>query len=434
MNTVGTGDVTTHRGAKAPANDLDVDRIRGDFPILRQKINGHPLAYLDNAATTQKPDAVIDAMSDFLRTSNANVHRGIHTLSERATAAYEGAREKIARFIGAESVKNVVFTRNTTESINLVAHGWGRKSGSFGRRYVDSGDEILLTEMEHHSNLVPWQILAQETGAQLRFVPIADDGHLALGELPRLLTPRTRIVSIVHVSNVVGTINPVAEIVRTVREHSDAIVLVDGAQAVPHMPVNVREVGADFYAFSGHKMAGPTGIGVLYGRTELLLDMNPFLGGGDMIRTVWFDKALWNELPYKFEAGTPAIAEAVGLGAAVDYLAGIGMDRVFAHGRALARYALDRLAAARGIRIFGPLGDRAALVAFSMDGVHPHDIATLLDQEGVAIRAGHHCAQPLLRKLGVISTARASFYVYNRRDEIDRLAGGLDHVRTVFAA
>jgi len=406
---------------------LDVWAVRRDFPILHQEVNGHPLVYLDNAASSQKPLRVIEAIDAYYRRYNANVHRGIHKLSEEATTAYEDARRKVARFINARTPKEVIFTRNTTESINLVAYSWGRAN-------IREGDEILLTQMEHHSNLVPWQLLAQEKGARLRFIPVTDDGLLDLDAMDELITERTRLVSVVHMSNVLGTINPVEEIIHRAHE-AGALVLLDGAQSVPHLKVDVQALDCDFLAFSGHKMCGPTGIGVLYGKRELLEAMPPFLGGGDMIREVYLERSTWNSLPWKFEAGTPSIAQGIGLGYAVDYLTEIGMDAIHAHEQEVAAYALSRLSEIPGITIYGPpVKLRGGVVSFNLEGVHPHDMATILDAEGVAIRAGHHCAQPLMRRLGVVATARASFYLYNTCEEVDALVRAVEKARQVFGA
>lgn len=403
-----------------------IEEIRADFPVLIRQVHGHPLAYLDNAASSQKPLAVIQAMDDYYRRTNANVHRGVHTLSEEATALYEGARRRIARFINAASSKEIIYTRNATEAINLVAYSWGLDN-------LKPGDEVLITQMEHHSNIVPWQLVCQRTGATLRYVPIDHQGRLRLDLLDSLLTERTRIFAFVAMSNVLGTINPVAELVA--RAHAvGALALVDGAQSVPHLPVDVQALNCDFLAFSGHKMLGPTGIGVLYGKRELLEQMSPFLGGGDMIREVHMDGSTWNSLPWKFEAGTPAIAEAIGLGAAVDYLSELGMDWVQKHERDLVSYAMERLSQIEGLRILGPPAEeRGGVVAFSLDGVHPHDIAAVLDSEGIAVRAGHHCAQPIHDCFGLVATARASFYIYNTRQEVNRLARALEKAQEVFA-
>lgn len=407
------------------ASALDVEAIRRDFPILHQEVHGRPLVYLDNAASSQKPRAVIEALDEYYRRYNANVHRGIHTLSERAGQAYEKARRKVARFINARSVKEVIWTRNTTESINLVAYSWGRAN-------IGAGDEILLTEMEHHSNLIPWQILAEEKNAELNFICVTDDGLLDLEGLDQLLTERTKLVSLAHMSNVLGTINSVAEIAR--RAHAvGAKVLLDAAQSVPHLPVDVRALDCDFMAFSGHKMCGPTGIGVLYGKRELLEEMPPFLGGGDMIKEVSLESSTWNDLPWKFEAGTPSIAEAIGMGVAVDYLDGVGMSAIHRHEQEVARYALEALSSVGGLTLYGPPAEmRGGVTTFNVPGVHPHDLATILDSEGVAIRAGHHCAQPLMRRYGVPATARASFYLYNTQAEVDVLIRGLEKAKAIF--
>lgn len=405
---------------------LDVNLIRKDFPILARLVEGQPLTYLDSAATSQKPQCVIDALTRYYTHYNSNVHRGIHTLSEEATQGYEGARQKVADFISAPSQRSVIFTRNATEAINLVAHSWGRS-------HVGPGDEILLTEMEHHSNIIPWQLLAKDVGAKLRCIPITEEGLLDLTQLDALLTERTKLVAITHVSNVLGTINPVGAIIEAAHRRG-ARVLVDGAQSAPHMPVNVAAIDCDFFALSGHKMLGPTGIGVLYGKEELLKDMEPFLGGGEMIREVWLDRATWNELPWKFEAGTPAIADAIALGAAIDYLNALGMDNVRQHEKEITAYALEKLGALEGMTIYGPKDPnlRGGVVAFNYAELHPHDLGTALNQAGIAIRAGHHCAQPLMRRLGVVATARASFYIYNTAEEIDLLARALIKVAEFF--
>lgn len=405
---------------------LDVERLRADFPILHQQVNGHALAYLDSAASSQKPASVIDALSDYYGRYNANVHRGVYHLSEQATEALEQARRKIARFIGAGSPREVIFTRNTTESINLVAHSWGRAN-------LRPGDRILLSEMEHHSNLVPWQIIAAATGAELDFIPLDSLGRLALDDLPTLLTERTRLVAITHMSNVLGTINPVAEIAAAARAVG-ALVLVDGAQSVPHFAVDVRALGIDFLAFSGHKMCGPTGIGVLWGRKQLLQAMPPFLGGGSMIKTVSLRQSTWADLPSKFEAGTPAIGEAIGLGYAVDYLSAVGMDAIHATEQQLTAYALERLQATDGLQLYGPpAAERGGVVAFNLRDVHPHDVAAVLDRHGVAVRAGHHCCQPLMGILNAQATARASFYLYTTPAEIDQLADALEQCKRIFS-
>jgi cysteine desulfurase/selenocysteine lyase len=398
--------------------------IRADFPILQREINGKPLVYLDNAATSQKPLAVLQAMEDYYRLHNANVHRGVHTLSEEATAQYEGARGRIARFINAPSSKQVIFTRNATEAVNLVAYSWGLDT-------LKPGDEVLITQMEHHANIVPWQLIAQRTGATLRYIPLDPQGVLRLDLLDTLLTERTKLFAFVAMSNVLGTINPVEELVA--RAHRvGALALVDGAQSVPHLPVDVQGLDCDFLVFSGHKMCGPTGSGVLYGRRELLEAMPPFMGGGDMIREVRLEGSRWNTLPWKFEAGTPAIAEFIGLGAAVDYLAGLGMDWVQQREHELVRYAMEQLARVEGLHILGPGSEqRGGAVAFTLGEVHPHDIAAILDSEGIAIRAGHHCAQPIHDFYGISASARASFYFYNTLEEIDQLAQGLGKVHAV---
>ena len=410
----------------ATANSsLDVSAIRADFPILDRTVHGKKLVFLDSAASSQKPLQVMRAMDEYYRSSHANVHRGVYTLSEEATDLYEAARKKVARFIGAKSSREVIWTRNATESINLVAYSWGRAN-------IRAGDEILLTEMEHHSNIVPWQLLAQEKGARLRYIPINDDGTLKLDSLDQLLTPRTRLVAFTHMSNVLGTVNPAQALVE--RAHAaGAVCLVDSAQSVPHMPVNVQELGCDFMAFSGHKMCGPTGIGVLWGRRDLLEAMPPFMGGGDMIRRVTFEGSEWAELPYKFEAGTPAIAEAIGLGAAVDYLGSLGMAAVRAHEKETTAYALERLVEVPGVNLYGPADPElhGGLATFTLDGIHPHDLATILDADGIAVRAGHHCAMPLHLKLGLPATTRASFYIYTLREEIDALVKALYHAKQV---
>ncbi|HEX6606054.1 MAG TPA: cysteine desulfurase [Chloroflexia bacterium] len=400
--------------------------VRADFPILRQEVHGYPLCFLDNTATAQKPEPVLAAMDSYYRTTNANIHRGVYQMSEQATALYEDARARIAAFINAQSSREIIYTRNTTEAINLVAATWGRAN-------VGPGDAILYTAMEHHSNLVPWQLLAQDRGATLRYIPIDDAGRLVLDDLDTLLDG-VKIVAVTYASNVLGTINPVAEITEAAHRHG-AVVLIDGAQAVPHMPVDVQALGCDFLAFSSHKMLGPTGIGCLYGRRSLLEAMPPYQGGGDMIRRVTLERSTWNDLPWKFEAGTPAIAEAIGLGAAVDYLSALGMDNVRAHEQQLVAYALDRLATVPGLRVLGPpAAERGGVAAFSLGEIHPHDIASLLDQRGIAIRAGHHCCQPIMDYYDVPALARASFYIYNTEADVDRLVEGLHFVREVFGS
>ncbi|MCC6350306.1 MAG: cysteine desulfurase [Candidatus Eisenbacteria bacterium] len=424
MNATRTGAVAGPQDAPAAAA-FDAARVRADFPIFttpREK----PLVYLDSAATSQKPEAVLEAMDRYYRTCNANIHRGIYRIAEEATALYEDARRHVAGFVNAASPREIVFTRNSTEAINLVAHAWGRT-------FLKDGDAIVLTPMEHHSNLVPWHLLAAGRKVELRFIPMTADGQLDLDALPGLLADgRVRLVSFVHVSNVLGTINPAAEIARIAKERG-ATVLVDASQSAAHMKLDVRALGADFVAFTGHKMLGPTGIGALWGRRELLEAMPPFLGGGEMIREVSLTSSKWNELPWKFEAGTMPIAEAAGLGAAVRYLEALGMERVFAHDRELVTYALDRLAGVPGLKVLGPSAERrGGLVAFTMDGIHPHDVATVLDQRGVCVRAGHHCAMPLHEQLGVPASARASFHCYSQRDEVDELVAGLHEARRVF--
>jgi cysteine desulfurase/selenocysteine lyase len=406
---------------------FDVLALRREFPILQQQINGKPLAFLDSAASSQKPRRVIVCLEEYYERTNANVHRGVYKLSEEATFAFERARGKVARFIGASSPKEIVFTRNTTEAINLVARAWGDAN-------VRAGDRILLSTMEHHSNLVPWQQLAQRTGAQLDFLQIDAAGRLVLEDLDTLLTERTKLVALAHQSNMLGTINPVREI--AARAHDvGALMLIDGAQSVPHMPVNVQELGVDFLAFSGHKMCGPTGIGALWGRRKILEAMPPFLGGGSMIREVTLYETTYADVPARFEAGTPAIGEAIALGEAVDFLSAIGMDKVFAHEQHMLAYTLQRLAQVEGLRVYGPPTpeNRGAAVSFVLDGVHPHDVAAVLDGEGIAVRAGHHCCQPLHTLLDVPATTRASFYLYNIPEEVDRLVAGLEKTRKLFA-
>ena len=400
--------------------------IRADFPVLDREFDGKPLVYLDSAATSQKPRQVIAAVEDYYERSNANIHRGVYSLAREATELFENARERVAAFAGWDTA-DTIFTKNATEAINLVAYSWGRAN-------VGEGDEVLITHMEHYSNIVPWQLLCQERGARLRYLSVSDTGELSLDELDSVLASgRVKLVAVAHVSNVLGTLNPVAEIVRRARA-AGAVSLVDGSQAAPQLPLDVREIDPDFYAWTGHKALGPTGIGVLHGRHELLMEMPPFLGGGDMISKVEFDSSTWNELPWKFEAGTSPIAEGVGLGAAVDYLSAIGMENVRAHEKDLTAYALDRLPEVEGIRLFGPPDPerRGGVVSFALEGMHPHDVAELCDREAVCIRAGHHCAMPLMRMLGVPATARASFHVYNSREDVDRLVDALQKARSVF--
>ncbi len=404
---------------------FDVARVRADFPILHQRVHGKPLVYLDNAATTQKPKAVIDAIDHYYRADNANVHRGVHLLSERATAGYEGARAKVKQFLNARSHKEIVFVRGTTEGINLVA-------STFGRANVRAGDEVLITEMEHHSNIVPWQMLCEQVGAKLKVVPISDSGELEFDAFERLLNERTRLVGVVHCSNALGTINPIKRIIE--RAHAvGAVVLIDGAQAVAHLAVDVQKLDCDFYAFSGHKLYGPTGIGVLYGKEKYLAAMPPYQGGGEMIKQVSFEKTIYNDLPYKFEAGTPDIAGAIGLGAAIDYVSQIGLGAIAAHERALLEYATDVVSEIDGVRLVGTARDKAGILSFELQRIHPHDIGSILDHEGVAIRAGHHCAMPVMRRYCLPATARASFAMYNTREDIDALVRGIRRVKEVFS-
>ena len=400
-----------------PLNAFDVEAVRNDFSILKQE-NDLPLIYLDSAATSQTPDCVIEAMDAYYRTYNSNIHRGIYRISEEATAKYEEARKRIGRFINTRRSSQIIFTRNTTESINLVAYSWGSAN-------LREGDEILVTVMEHHSNLLPWQLLSQRTGAKLRFIEITDEGVLQLDSLEELLTERTKIVAMTHVSNVLGTINPVQELIAAAHDVG-AKVLIDGAQSVPHFDVDVQALDCDFLAFSGHKMCGPTGIGILYGKSDLLEEMPPFLGGGSMIRAVQRDSSTYADVPAKFEAGTPAISEAIGLAAAVDYLDKVGLEAIFVHEQELLEYAHQKLAEIEGITIYGPKPrQKTGAITFNLEGIHPHDLAGVLDTVGVAVRAGHHCAQPLMQKFGVIATVRASFYLYNKLEEIDTLYEGL---------
>ncbi|MDE2938196.1 MAG: cysteine desulfurase [Chloroflexota bacterium] len=407
------------------ANPFDVARIREDFPILKELVHGKPLVYLDNAATTQKPQAVIDALVNYYMTENSNVHRGVHTLSQIATDAYEGGREKVRQFINAEHDKEIIFVRGTTEGINLVAQ-------TYGRANIGPGDEIIITAMEHHSNIVPWQILCEEKGAHLKVIPINDDGELLLDEYESLLSPRTRFVSVVHQSNALGTINPVEKIVELAHAR-DIPVLLDGAQAVAHVPIDVQKLGCDFYAFSGHKLYGPTGVGALYGRSELLDAMPPYQGGGEMIRSVTFEKTLYNVIPAKFEAGTQNIAGSVGLGAAIDYVNSVGIDRIAAYEKELLAYGTERLSEIEAVRLIGTAREKGSILSFVMDMAHPHDVGTILDAEGIAVRTGHHCAQPLMDRYGVPATARASLAFYNTKEEIDTLVRGIDRVIEVFS-
>src|SRR5882672_3935443 len=403
---------------------FDVERIREDFPVLRQIVNGKPLVYLDNAASSQVPQVVIDRGSIYLEDEHSNIHRGVHYLSQRATTAYEGARETVKRFINARESKECIFVRGATEGINLVMHGYGRK-------FVGAGDEIIISAMEHHSNIVPWQMLCEEKNARLRVIPMNDAGELLMDEYDSLLNERTKLVAVGHVSNALGTINPVKEIIE--RAHKYGVpVLIDGAQSAPHMPIDVQDLDCDFFAFSGHKIFAPTGSGLIYGKAALLEKMNPFQGGGDMIKTVTFEKTIYADLPNKFEAGTPAIASQIGLGAAIDYLNIIGREKAAAYEHDLLRYATERLSAIEGVRIIGTAREKLGVLSFVIDDIHPHDIGTILDQAGIAIRAGHHCAQPVMKRFNVPATARASFAFYNTREEIDTLAKAIEQVIEVF--
>jgi len=404
---------------------FDVEKVRHDFPILREKVRGRTLVYLDNAATSQKPQVVIDAISRHYERGNANIHRGVHFLSEHATEEHEAARGTVQSFLNAEEASEIIFVRGATEAINLVAQ-------TYGRTQVGPGDEVLITAMEHHSNIVPWQILCEQKGGRLRVIPINESGELLLEEFQKLLSTRTKIVAVTQVSNALGTINPVRRIIEMA--HRENIpVLVDGAQAVPHLKVDVQALDCDFYVFSGHKLYGPTGIGVLYGKSALLDAMPPYQGGGDMISSVTFEKTIYNKLPYKFEAGTPHVAGAIGLGAAIDYVNGLGMDNVAAYEHEVLTYATEAVTAIPGIRVIGTAREKAGVLSFLLDSIHPHDIGTILDQEGIAIRAGHHCAQPIMQRFGIAATARASFGLYNTKEEVDALVNGIQNVREVFA-
>ena len=404
---------------------FDVERIRADFPILKLKVNGHPLVYLDNAASSQMPQPVIDRLVRYQTTQHANINRAVHNLSEIATTEFEAARTKLQHFIHAREEREVIFTSGTTDAINLVMHGYGRK-------FIKAGDEIILTTLEHHSNIVPWQMLAEETGAKIRVVPINDAGELLIDEYEKLFNARTKFVGVMHVSNALGTINPVKHMIAFAHAHG-VPVLVDGAQAAPHMQVDVQDLDCDFYAFSGHKLCGPTGIGILYGKAELLEKMQPFKGGGDMILSVTFEKTTYNTIPHKFEAGTPPIAAAIGFGAAVDYLSAIGMDVIAAHELDLLNYATEQMNRMPGVRIIGTAQHKAAVLSFAVNGVHPHDIGTLLNQEGIAVRTGHHCAQPVMQRFKMPATSRASFAFYNSMTEVDALIAGIRTVQKVFA-
>jgi cysteine desulfurase/selenocysteine lyase len=401
-----------------------VEKIRQDFPALREKVHGKPLVYLDNAATSQKPQVVLDTIVRYYRSENSNVHRGVHFLSELATQAYESARSRVRRFLNAAHDREIIFTRGTTEGINLVAH-------SYGRRHVAAGDEVIISAIEHHSNIVPWQMLCEERGAFLRVIPVDDAGELVLEEYERLLNPRTRLVALTYVSNALGTVNPVKPMIATAHRHG-VPVLIDGAQASPHMPVDVRDLDCDFYALSGHKLFGPTGIGILYGKAELLEAMPPYQGGGDMISAVTFEKTVYNSLPHKFEAGTPHIEGVVGLAAGIDYVQGIGLDKIAAYEAVLLGYGTEILSAIPGLRLIGTAKHKASVLSFVLDGVHAHDIGTILDHEGIAIRAGHHCAMPVMKRFGVPATARASLAFYNTREELDALAKGMLKVKEIF--
>ena len=405
--------------------ELDVQKVRRDFPILRQTVRGRRLVYLDNAATSQKPQVVIDAIGRYYEQGNANIHRGVHFLSEHATEEYEAARRTVQGFLNAADASEIIFVRGATEAINLVAQ-------TYGRAHIRAGDEVLITAMEHHSNIVPWQILCEEKGARLRVAPISDSGELMLEEFERLLGPRTKIVAVTHVSNALGTITPVQRIIEMAHRWNIPV-LVDGAQAVPHLKVDVQALDCDFYVFSGHKVYGPTGIGVLHGKSALLDAMPPYQSGGDMISSVTFEKTTYNKLPYKFEAGTPHVAGAIGLGAAIEYVNGLGMDNIAAHEHELLAYATETVSAIPGIRLIGTAKEKAGVLSFLLDSIHPHDIGTILDQEGIAIRTGHHCAQPVMQRFGIAATARASFALYNTREEVDALVEGIQKVREVFA-
>jgi len=416
---------TAVRPKAAPQTAFDVYKVRADFPILARKIQGKPLVYLDNAATTQKPQAVIDAIVRYYTAENSNIHRGVHTLSELATESYERSRVTVQRFLNAADPREIIFVRGATEGINLVAQTWGRT-------HVGRGDEILISAMEHHSNIVPWQILCEQQGANLRVAPVNDAGELLLDEFQKLLGPKTKLVAMAHVSNALGTVNPVRKIVEAARRFN-ARVLLDGAQAAPHISLDVRAIDCDFYVFSGHKVYAPTGIGILYGKEELLEAMPPYQGGGDMISSVTFEKTLYNRLPYKFEAGTPHISGAIGLGAAIEYLNSIGIERIARHEKQVLAYGTKRLLEIPGLRLIGTAREKEGILSFVLEGIHPHDVGTVLDQGGIAIRTGHHCAQPLMERFGVPATARASLALYNTMEEMDALASGLQKVREVFA-
>src|SRR5689334_12432874 len=422
VRTVSAGTLTTSE--LAVSSSWDVERIRADFPVLQQTVNGKPLIYLDNSASSQVPQVVIDRGSVYLEQEHSNIHRGVHYLSQKATTAYEGAREKVKRFINARDVRECIFVRGATEGINLVMH-------SYGRKYIGAGDEIIISAMEHHANIVPWQMLCQEKGAKLRVIPMNDAGELLFDEYDGLLNERTRLVAVMHVSNALGTINPIKDMIATAHKYG-VPVLIDGAQAAPHMPIDMQDPDAGFYVFSGHKMFAPTGSGVVYGKLELLENMNPFQGGGDMIKTVTFEKTTYADPPNRFEAGTPAIASQIGLGAAIDYLNSIGREAAAAYEAELLRYATAKVSAIEGVRIIGTAKKKASVLSFVIDDIHPHDIGTILDQEGIAVRAGHHCAQPVMQRFKVPATARASFAFYNTKQEIDVLARTIERVIEIF--
>ncbi len=417
--------ITASSQPSVSSHEWNVERIRADFPVLHQTVNGKPLVYLDNGASSQVPQVVIDRGSIYLEQEHSNIHRGVHYLSQRATTAYEGAREKVKRFLNARESKECIFVRGATEGINLVMHGYGRK-------FIGAGDEIIISAMEHHANIVPWQMLCEEKGARLRVIPMNDAGELLLDEYDALLNERTKFVAVTHVSNALGTINPIKRMIGQAHKYG-VPVLIDGAQSAPHMPVDVQDLDCDFFAFSGHKVYAPTGSGIVYGKAELLEEMNPFQGGGDMIKSVTFEKTIYAELPNKFEAGTPAIASQIGLGAAIDYLNSIGREKAAAHEHELLRYATEQISAIEGVRIIGTAREKASVLSFVIDEIHPHDIGTILDQEGIAVRAGHHCAQPVMQRFNVPATARASFAFYNTKEEVDILARTIEKVIEIFS-
>lgn len=417
---------TVKVGVRNREISFDVMRVREDFPILAQKVHGKPLVYLDNAATSQKPQSVIDALVKYYTSQNSNIHRGVHALSELATYEYEKARGKVKLFLNAADSREIIFVRSTTEAINLVAQ-------SYGRKFIETGDEVVISAMEHHSNIVPWQLLCEETGARLRVIPMNDEGELLMDEYEKLLNPKTKFVSVVYLSNSLGTINPVKQIITLAHERGIPV-LIDGAQSTSHLQVDVQDLDCDFYAFSGHKVFGPTGIGVLYGKTSFLESMPPYQGGGDMISSVTFEKTTYNALPYKFEAGTPNIADTIALGTAIDYVHGIGLEAIRSYEHELLMYATERLSAVDGVRIIGTARQKASVVSFTMDNIHAHDIGTIVDQEGIAIRTGHHCTQPVMKRFGVPATARASFAFYNTMEEIDKLTQALLKVKEIFGS